>query len=315
MQTLTVTEAQNGKPVDGIIRHTFPGLPVNALYKALRKKDIKINGTRIRDICRVYSGDRIDIYIADKILQGDPLAGMVPNRGFVPVYEDCNILIVNKEQGIPVHPDRDRQDNTLINRVHDYLAQKGEFVPGKPGSFTPALCHRLDRNTGGLIIIAKNSTVLDIILNKIKSREIKKFYQCLAYGKMPFRSAELRAFLLKNEQKSRVFIYDSRVKDSLEIITRYRVLNYKSDISRLEIELVTGRTHQIRAHLAHIGHPVIGDGKYGSNSINRSAGLKQQALWACRLEFDFVTPSGVLNYLKGKVFEADPDWSQPVELH
>jgi 23S rRNA pseudouridine955/2504/2580 synthase len=309
MRTIYITDKQADKKIDRVLRELFPAMPASALFKALRKKDIKANGIRIREDYIVSAGDKLDVYIVDEILDGTPQEKDITlNRGFSAAYEDENVLIANKEQGIPVHPDREQLQDTLIDRVHEYLTRKGEYHPGHPSSFVPALCHRLDRNTGGLILIAKNAHSLEILLEKIKEKEIKKFYQCLVKGRMEKMSDELKAYLEKDEYKSRVFIHDKPSRDSLEIITRYRVLSFEEDVSRLEVELVTGRTHQIRAHLAHIGHPIIGDGKYGTNAINRAYGAKQQALWACKLVFDFRTSAGHLNYLKEKAIEVKPEF-------
>lgn len=308
MRTVVIGEEYQSKRIDKALIEVFPNAPSGAIYKALRKKDIKANGIRVKEDYVVMPGDKLDVYIVDEILEGTPLkVDSALNRGFSVVYEDANVLIVNKEQGIPVHPDRDQSSNTLIQLVQDYLKQKGEYNPKDPNSFPPSLCHRLDRNTGGLMIIAKNSESLKILLDKIRDREIKKYYQCLVKGVMEKKSAQLSSYLIKDEKKSRVFISDKPSKDSLEIITRYKVLSTENDISRLEVELVTGRTHQIRAHFAHIGHPIIGDGKYGSNSINRPLGAKQQALWAYKLVFDFKN-AGILNYLHGRVFEVKPEF-------
>jgi len=309
MRTIVISEKYGGKRVDRVLTDIFPHAPASAVHKALRKKDIKANGTRIKNDYIVHAGDILDIYISDDILDGVPLGDSSEiNKGFTVVYEDKNILIVNKQQGVPVHPDREQTRGTLIELVQNYLAQKSEYLPGSLQSFPPALCHRLDRNTGGLVIIAKNSESLKIMLEKIRNKEIKKYYQCLVKGKMEKNQAELRAFLSKDEKKSRVFVSDKKTKDSLEIITKYRVLSYENDISRLEIELVTGRTHQIRAHMAYIGHPVIGDGKYGTNAINRPLRAKYQALWAYKIKFDFKRDAGILNYLKGKQFEVKPEF-------
>ncbi|MCR4436767.1 MAG: RluA family pseudouridine synthase [Clostridiales bacterium] len=308
MRTLIVKESQANKRVGRVIRDAFPGMPASAMYKAFRKRDIKVNGVRVKEDYLVSPGDRLEIFITDEILDGLPQKnGAQPGRGFSVVYEDANILIVNKEQGIPVHPDREQSTGTLIDRVKDYLGEKGEYDPRDPSCFPPSLCHRIDRNTGGLVILAKNAESLKILLDKIKSREIKKYYQCLVKGKMEKEHAELKAYLCKDENKSRAFIYDYPGKGSIPIITRYRLLAYKNGISRLEVELVTGRTHQIRAHLAHIGHPIVGDGKYGSNAYNRSLGAKYQALWAYKLVFGFKN-AGRLDYLRGKKFEVTPEF-------
>lgn len=306
MQTLTIDEKQSNKRIDKVIMNIFPSLPSGALYKAFRKKDIKANGIRVKETYITKLQDKIEIYIIDDILNGIDANGKKnKSTGFSVVYEDSNILIVNKQQGIPVHPDRDQKEGTLIDNVQEYLYDKGEF--DKRSTFQPSLCHRIDRNTGGLVIIAKTPEALEILLEKIKNREIKKYYQCLVTGTMDKDSAELTAYLEKDERKSRVFINNSPSKNSLKIVTRYKVLSRGQGMSLLEVELVTGRTHQIRAHLASIGHPIIGDGKYGSNEINRPLGAKYQALWAYKLEFALKNAEE-LNYLKGRIFEVEPDF-------
>ncbi|HHW30953.1 MAG TPA: RluA family pseudouridine synthase [Clostridiaceae bacterium] len=309
MRSIIVSDKQNNMKLTKVIKESFPNMPVSALYKALRKKDIKIDGIRVKEDCIVYSGNKIDIYIIDEILMGAPIENSgKPRINFTVVYEDRNILIVNKEQGVPVHPDRKQAENTLIDQVKQYLIDKGEYYPRNVNSFPPSLCHRLDRNTGGLVIIAKNRESLKIMLDKIKKEEIKKYYLCLVKGQLEKKQGELKAYLMKDQNKSRVFISEEKKPGYQEIITRYKILSYEpqNDVSKLEVELVTGRTHQIRAHLAHIGHPIIGDGKYGTNDINRMYKVKYQALWAYKLYFDF-KGRGMLDYLKGKKFEIQPD--------
>ncbi|MDP4094741.1 MAG: RluA family pseudouridine synthase [Bacillota bacterium] len=306
MRKLLIEEKQANRKIEKVIRDSFPNMPVSAMYKAFRKRDVKVNGTRVKEDYTVSPGDMVEIYITDDILDGVKIKTDTASvHGFNVVYEDTNILIVNKEQGIPVHPDSIQTEGTLIDNVRAYLEYKGEYQ--KETAFAPSLCHRIDRNTGGLVIIAKNPKALEIMLEKIKTREIKKYYQCLISGKMEKDWAELKAYLEKDEFKSRVFIKDAPAKNAVEVITRYKVLSYQNNISRLEIELVTGRTHQIRAHLAHIGHPIIGDGKYGSNQLNRSLGAKIQALWAYKLEFDLKN-AGMLSYLNGMKFEVEPEF-------
>lgn len=302
MREIIVDQKYDGKRIDRYLKEIFPRLPYGALQKAMRKKDIKVEGIRIKQDYTVHAGEKVEVYIPDDMLdgiQGVNASGSL-NMGFTVVYEDDNILIVNKEQGIPVHPDKEQDSGTLIDLAASYLEQKGEYSK-------PSLCHRLDRNTGGLVILAKDSESLEIILDRMNAGEIRKYYRCLVKGKMERYSAELTAYLQKDEHKSRVFISDRKVPGSSEIITRYSQLNYdeERDISLLEIELITGKTHQIRAHLAFTGHPIIGDGKYGSNSINRPLGAKIQALWACKLVFNF-REAGKLSYLKGRKFQVEP---------
>ena len=310
MRVLYVNEKNANKRIDRYLSAVMPEVPFSLIQKTFRKKDGKVNGIRVKQDYVAAPGDRIELYIADALLDESVQRNADrQDKGFEPVYEDENILIVNKKQGIPVHPDKDQSSGTLIDNVRKYLKEKSS-PEAAISPFQPMLCHRLDRNTGGLVLIAKNQESLDILREKIETREISKFYQCLVKGKPARDSANLKAFLFKDESKSRVYISSNRTPGSLEIITKYRVVSYNPglDISKLEVELVTGRTHQIRAHLAHIGHPVIGDGKYGSNAVNRPLGAKYQALWAYKLDFDF-KDAGQLNYLKGRAFEVKPEFN------
>ena len=318
MQSIKVNDKNSNVKIEKYLQTIYPGLSYSTLQKAFRRKDIKANGSRVGKDYIVKTGDMLEIYIADTLLSGQPVSGNNnnDNKAFSVVYEDDNILIVNKNQGIPVHPDRDQPQHTLIDLVREYLRQKGDY-PVNSANFQPALCHRLDRNTGGLVIIAKNQTSLDIMLEKLEAQEVKKYYQCLVKGRMEKSEAGLKAYLWKDAGKSRVFVSDHKKTGSLLIMTKYKVFEYHSeqDVSLLEIELLTGRTHQIRAHLAFIGHPVIGDGKYGINALNRSFGMKQQALWAYKLKFEFTKSGSLLNYLNNKEFSIEPgfDMTLPKE--
>lgn len=286
MVKIVVSEKYNNKKLDRLILDTYPALLRNNLFKAFRQKDIKVNGKRVNENIAIKTGDIIEVFIDDKLLSNqNPSQALQLDI----VYEDANLLIVNKKPGLEVESS---SEQSLIGLAKEYLS-----------SSEPALCHRLDRHTGGLVIIAKNKETLEIMLEKIKKREVRKFYQCIVVGCPNPKHAELKHYLFKDRKKSQVYIYDSKKPGSVEIITRYKVIEAGEETSRLEVELVTGKTHQIRAHLAHIGHSIVGDGKYGINSINKKYKAKHQILWAYKLVFDFKDNNGILDYLKGKEFK------------
>ena len=223
------------------------------------------------------------------------------------VYEDENILLVDKPVGMVVHEDESGDSDTLINRIKSYLYHKGEYRPEHELSFAPALCNRIDRNTGGIVIAAKNAAALREMDERIRAREVKKFYLCAVHGTMPKRADVLEAYLRKDERTNTVDVIDHPAKGYLTIKTGYRVLAEKNGDSLLEIELFTGRTHQIRAHMAHIGHPLLGEGKYGVNRNDRRAGYRHQALVSYRLRFDFSDGGGVLSGICGREFSIPPE--------
>ena len=281
------------------------------MYKYIRLKRIKLNGKRCEIKTRLSEGDVLTLYINDEFFDSAKETDFLSAPASLDiVYEDANIIIVNKKTGLVVHEDNDNTCDTLINRIKRYLYNKGEYDPNEEMSFAPSLCNRIDRNTEGLVICAKNAESLRIMNQKIKDREIKKKYLCVCIGNFKKKSDEISAYLVKDEENNKVKIYDQPVKNAKRIITKYTVLQQKNELSLVEVDLITGRTHQIRAHMAYIGHPLLGDGKYGENSVNRKFGVKTQALCSYSVKFEFNTESGILGYLSGKEIKAEKPWFQ-----
>ena len=278
MQKITVTPKFDNKKLSDFLYSNFNGLTKNTLYKAFRKKDIRINDIKIGEDTIVHCNDIITIYIIDGLLY--------KKINIEKIYEDDNILIVNKPDGIEVVGENSL--TTMLSSEYSYIAP----------------CHRLDRNTKGLVLFAKNETSLNILLEKFKNKEIEKHYIAKVYGIPNFTSKTFTAYLFKDNRKSVVYISDIPKKGYVKIETTFTVLEkeQKENYSILDVELHTGKTHQIRAHLAHLGYPIIGDGKYGINEINKKFGCKTQELYSHSLKFNFKTDAGILNYLNGKTF-------------
>ena len=310
MKEFQIKKNDAGQRLDKFLTKACKGLPTSLMYKYIRTKKIKVNRTRTEQKYVLQEGDIVQLFIKDEFFDSpekdnSALASITPKLTIV--YEDENIILCNKRPGVLVHEDDGGKDNTLIMHIKAYLYQKGEYDPENEQSFAPALCNRIDRNTGGIVIGAKNAEALRVMNEKIKNDEISKFYYCVVHGKMPKKADTLTGFLLKDSDKNQVKIFDKQVKGSKNIITKYKVVSEKNGMSLLEIELVTGRTHQIRAHMSYIGHPLLGDGKYGINKDDRAKGYKYQALYAYRLRFDFDDDSGALGYLKGKEVKLKKD--------
>lgn len=310
MKQVTIGPNDAGQRLDKFLTKTYPNLPQSMLYKSIRKKDIKCNGKRCEISTRLVQGDVLTMYLKDEFFQQAPEEYdflKAPNKLNV-LYEDDNLMLLDKKPGLIVHPDEHYHYDSLIARVQHYLYEKGEYQPANEASFAPALINRIDRNTGGIVMAAKNAETLRIMNEKVKRRELTKLYLCIAHGYMPKKEDTLEAFLEKNESRNRVYISKKPTSETKSIRTRYRVLEERGGYSLLEVELLTGRTHQIRAHLAYIGHPLAGDGKYGTNAINKACGFKYQALYSYKLRFDFTTPARLLDYLNGRTFEANDIW-------
>ena len=309
MQSLKINRNDAGQRLDKFLSKAVKGLPMSLMYKYIRTKKIKVNRARTQPNYVLCEGDEILLFIREEFF-GAPEKDRSALYRIVPkleiVYEDEHILLLNKRPGVLVHEDTAAAENTLIMHIQAYLAQKGEYLPDEEQSFAPALCNRIDRNTGGIVIAAKTAEGLREMNEKIRMDELQKCYLCAVHGKMPRDRDTLRAWLKKDSASNTVDISDTQKPGYKEIITKYRVLRERGGMTLLEVELVTGRTHQIRAHLAHIGHPLVGDGKYGVNCEDRARGYKFQALYAYRLHFRFRSNEGAIGALNGKTFELAP---------
>lgn len=308
MREYVIGKNDAGQRLDRWLGKTLPLLPAPLAQKYIRLKRVKVNGKGSKRDVRLAEGDMLQLYINDEFFKVPTeenafLSVFRPDLDIV--YEDENLLLVNKRPGILAHPDQQERVTTLLTHIQAYLYQKKEWSPRWENSFAPALCNRIDRNTGGIVIAAKNAETLRVMNQKIKDRELKKYYLCVVAGTPRSKEGVLENFLLKDEVKKQVFVYDYPVPGGRSATTRYRVLATRGELSLVECELITGRTHQIRAQMAHAGHPLLGDGKYGDGRLNRRYGKTMQALWSYKLAFDFTTDAGVLEELNGRTWTVE----------
>lgn len=254
------------------------------MYKYLRLKRIKLNGKRCEISTRLAVGDLVEMYIGDEFFDTTPEESFRFAGPMVPiVYEDEHLLLVNKPAGLVVHEDESQSPDTLIGRILRYLAEKGEYDPAAEQSFTPSLCNRIDRNTSGLVICAKTAAALRVMNEKIKLREIDKRYRCLVHGTPKPAEGRIELFMQKRADENRIEVFHHPVPNGRTMITEYKVLDSNGRYSLLEVHLITGRTHQIRATMAEIGHPLVGEGKYSSLKNDLASGFQALCAWSAHL--------------------------------
>ena len=310
MKKFVINDNDSGQRIDKFVTKALPDLPKSMMYRLIRKKDIKINGKRCDIASRLNTGDIVTIYVKDdvsEVMQHD-MSFLKFSTELDIVYEDENVIIVNKPVGLDSHSNGSPLTDTLINRIKHYLYDKKEYSPDSENSFAPALCSRLDRNTCGLVTAAKTASALRDINAAIKNGCVHKVYHCITTSAPPKKEDILTAYHQKDESRNLVKILDSPCDGFKPIKTGYRVLAEKAPLALVEVTLYTGRTHQIRAHLAHIGAPVLGDGKYGNTAVNKRYGVFRQALCAYSLKFELLEESAVSYLNKLEITAPKPDF-------
>ena len=307
MKEIKVTKNDSGQRIDRFLSKSFP-LGQGQICKLARKNCIKLNGKKCKPDTHIAENDIIKLFIPDEMLipkaktDSDDFTSVSDKIDIV--YEDENILLVDKRPGLAVHPhDGAEYGRTLIDHIQSYLYQKREWRPREENAFTPALCNRIDRNTGGIVIAAKTAEALRVMNQKIKDREIDKRYLAIVEGSPKPKEGSLKGYLFKDAQKNRVYVTDTPQPGSKTCQTNYKTLASAAGLSLVECELITGRTHQIRAQFAHAGHPLLGDGKYGK--LDKRFDRSYQALYSYKLTFTFTTDAGSLAYLNGKSFRVE----------
>lgn len=307
MREFVIGKNDAGQRLDKFLSKALRTLPPSLMYKAVRTKKIKLNRKRCEPGTVLSEGDTVQCFLAEEFF----IAARDPESAYLSiepkldiVYEDDQIILINKKVGMLCHSDKEGDTNTLIDHLKAYLYKKGEYRPSEENSFAPALCNRIDRNTGGIVIGAKTASALRDMNEMIKQGKVRKFYLCAVKGKLPKAHDILVSYLTKDGDENKVTVYDKPAKGRMKIITEYTLLKDNGRESLLEVELHTGKTHQIRSHLAYIGCPLLGDGKYGVNREDGKRGYHHQALWSYKISFELLKPS-TLEYLNGKTFSVE----------
>lgn len=311
MRELVVKKNDANQRLDKFLLKKFKTMPKKMAYMYIRKKCVKVNGKKATPEVMLKENDLLTFYIKDEFfdnIQEENYEFLKAPKNLKIIYEDENIILLDKKPGVIVHQDKSYHFDCLLLRLQHYLYDNGEYNPKEENCFAPALVNRIDRNTGGIVIGAKNAESLRILNQKMKDRELHKFYLCLLINKPKKDNAILSDYLIKNEKTNKVTVLKNEKQGAKKILTKYSVLETNNNLTLCEVELLTGRTHQIRAHMSSIGCPILGDNKYGNKKLNQKYSLSKQCLYSYKLAFDFTTDSGILSYLDKKDFSTNDIW-------
>lgn len=311
MRELVVKKNDANQRLDKFLLKKFKTMPKKMAYMYIRKKCVKVNGRKATPEVMLKENDLLTFYIKDEFfdnIQEENYEFLKAPKNLKIIYEDENIILLDKKPGVIVHQDKSYHFDCLLLRLQHYLYDNGEYNPKEENCFAPALVNRIDRNTGGIVIGAKNAESLRILNQKMKDRELHKFYLCLLINKPKKDNAILSDYLIKNEKTNKVTVLRNEKQGAKKILTKYSVLETNNNLTLCEVELLTGRTHQIRAHMSSIGCPILGDNKYGNKKLNQKYSLSKQCLYSYKLAFDFTTDSGILSYLDKKDFSTNDIW-------
>ncbi|MBR5560842.1 MAG: RluA family pseudouridine synthase [Clostridia bacterium] len=301
MKSISVDKTWDGRRLTRFLQKTMPSASMGHIRKFLRLGRIKVDGKKGTEETLLTEGSVVDLYVEDEFFaeveREDPFYSKIRPRLTI-LYEDEHIMLLDKRAGLICHPDEGEKVNTLLTHAQAYLYQKGEWNPKR--DFAPALCNRIDRFTAGIVILAKTQEALRAMDEKIRTHEVQKYYLCVVHGKMKYKDGTLRHFLYKKPEQKKVTVLRKNEPGSKEAITYYQAIDENNNLTLCECLLGTGRTHQIRAQFAAIGHPLLGDNQYGNAKQNEKYGrMNGQALCAYRLIFDFEGDAGCLNALNG----------------
>lgn len=303
MKAIEVDKSWDGRRLTRFLQKTMPAASMGQLRRFLRLGRIKVDKRRGSEDTVLHAGALVEMYVEDawfeQVQKEDPFYSRIRPKLTI-LYEDEQVMLLDKRAGLICHPDEGEKVHTLLTYAQAYLYQKGEWNPRT--DFAPALCNRIDRGTGGIVIAAKTAEALRILDDKIRSREIDKEYLCVCLGTPSPPTGTLTDWLFKDAVKNQVFVKPRQEPGASIAVTDYAVLGSRNGLSLVECRLHTGRTHQIRVQMAHAGHPLLGDSKYGVEKMNRRYSESRQLLWSYKLTFSFTTDAGALQYLNGRVF-------------